>query len=134
MKMKNDYLREIELNNEGSKSVIVEVEQKLGVKFPDDYKEFIQKNNGGEGSIGGYSYISIWKIEDVIELNELYEVKEYTPNFVYFGSDGGDMAYAFDFSSEECKYIEFPFMSIKEDEKIILGNSLKEMFKTLYNR
>ena len=53
MKMKNDYLREIELNNEGSKSVIVEVEQKLGVKFPDDSTEFIQKNNGGEGSTGG---------------------------------------------------------------------------------
>ena len=44
------------------------------------------------------------------------------------------MAYAFDFSGGECTYVEFPFISIKEDDKQILGCSFDEFLKVLYER
>ena len=128
------YVKEMVFNGKAGKKEIYNVECKFGISFPEDYKEFMEETDGGEGNIGELSYISIWKIEDIVELNISYEVKKYTPNLVYFGSDGGDMAYAFEFSRGECTYIEFPFMSIKEDDKQILGYSFEEFLKVLYER
>ena len=132
--MINKYINDIDLNFGATQDVICATENDLRKILPDDYKEFIKEHNGGEGYVGGLSYINLWKIEEIAELNESYEVKEYTPDFVYFGSDGGDMAYAMDFSEEKVRYIEFPFMSLHEEEKEILGDSFEEMLMTLYNR
>lgn len=74
--------------------IISELENKLRVKFPIDYIEFMLFSNGYEGSIGE-SYIAIWLIEELIEANESCEVEEYTPGLILFGSDGGEEAFAF---------------------------------------
>ena len=129
-----NYMELLDVNNGISDDVITDAEKEMKIKFPKEYRDFMLKYNGGEGEIGQLSYISMWKIEELAELNKSYSVEEFTPNFVYFGSDGGDMAYAFDFSAGEVSYIEFPFMSIDESDKEVLGATLDEFFMTLYKR
>lgn len=130
--MNNQYIADIDFNDGASEESISIAENKLDVRLPDDYRNFMIEHNGGEGCVGDFAYIKLWKIEEIVELNELYEVKEYTPNLIYFGSDGGDMAYAFDLSKGQ--YVEFPFMAIHEDEEEILGASFQEMMRALYKR
>lgn len=129
-----NYMELLDVNNGISDDVITAAEKGMKIKFPKEYRDFMLKYNGCEGEIGQLSYISMWKIEELAELNKSYSVEEFTPNFVYFGSDGGDMAYAFDFSAGEVSYIEFPFMSIDESDKEVLGATLDEFFMTLYKR
>ena len=129
-----NYMELLDVNNGISDDVITDAEKEMKIKFPKEYRDFMLKYNGGEGEIGQLSYISMWKIEELAELNKSYSVEEFTPNFVYFGSDGGDMAYAFDFSAGEVSYIEFPFMSIDESDKEVLGATLDEFFMTLYKQ
>jgi hypothetical protein len=47
---------------------ISEIENKLDIRLPEDYKTFLSWSNGGEGEIGD-NYISLWKVEDLIILN-----------------------------------------------------------------
>lgn len=42
--------------------------------LPDDYKEFMLWSNGGEGNIGS-QYLSLWKIEDLMQLNKEYQIQ-----------------------------------------------------------
>lgn len=57
--------------------------------LPDDYKEFMSWSNGGEGNIGS-QYLSLWKIEDVIQLNNDYQVQKYlSGKSLAIGTDGG---------------------------------------------
>lgn len=44
--------------------------------LPDDYKEFMLWSNGGEGNIGS-QYLSLWKIEDLMQLNKEYQIQKY---------------------------------------------------------
>ena len=129
-----NYMELLDVNNGISDDVITAAEKEMKIKFPKEYRDFMLKYNGCEGEIGQLSYISMWKIEELAELNKSYSVEEFTPNFVYFGSNGGDMAYAFDFSAGKVSYIEFPFMSIDESDKEVLGATLDEFFMTLYKR
>ena len=75
---------------------ILEVENEMGIKFPMFYKSFMQNHNGAEGEVGKNSYLAIWTIDEIAELNRDYGVNDFTPGLVYFGSDGGGMAFAFD--------------------------------------
>jgi hypothetical protein len=75
------------------------VESQAGVHFDDEYVSFLAENNGGEGLIGPNSYVILWRIEELLELNEAYEVVEYAPGLFLFGSDGGGDAYGFDVKS-----------------------------------
>lgn len=98
---------------------IKEVEKKIGIAFPNEYKEIMLYSNGMEGPIGEEGYLCIWPIEEIIPLNDKYSVSEFTPGIVYFGSDGGDVAYGFDYNNEKILVIEIPFDSIHiEDEKV----------------
>ena len=96
MNIAEKYMTDMELNEPSNPLEINKTEDKLKIKFPEQYKKFLLSHNGAEGSIGENSYLVIWSIEDIISLNEEYGDFEFTPEILYFGSDGGDMAYAFD--------------------------------------
>jgi hypothetical protein len=125
------YIENAQLCQPSSLEVISEIENKLGVKFPSDYIEFVLFSNGYEGSIGE-SYIVIWPIEELIEANESYEVEEYTPGLILFGSDGGEEAFAFDMRTDNIKYVMVPYM-LEFEAVIDQGNSIIEFFERLYD-
>lgn len=93
----------MELNPPTARNALMDVEAKLGIKLPDQHISLMMESNGAEGNIGS-SYLAIWAVEQIVQLNEGYAVNEFTPGLVYFGSDGGGMAYAFENRNENASF------------------------------
>ena len=117
-----------------TREVMEEAETQLRIKLPDQYMDFMLESNGAEGNVGDKSYLAIWSAEQIVQLNEAYAVNEFTPGLVYFGSDGGGIAYAFDNRAEGTPIVEFPFESIHVEDAKLCGNTFVEFLKYLYNR
>ena len=100
----------------------------LGLNLPHDYKEFLLSSNGGEGLIGE-NYIVFWRAEDLEPLNAGYEVANFAPGFLLFGSDGGGEAYAFDTRKSPWEVVQIPFIGM--DDPIARGSSFTEFCASL---
>lgn len=122
----------MDLNEPADEKTITEVENSIGFALPVQYREFMLYSNGAEGELGENSYLVLWPIEDIIPLNEAYEVSRYTPRILYFGSDGGDTAYAFDARDEAKSIIEIPFISIHDEDAHICAKDFNDFIKNLY--
>jgi SMI1 / KNR4 family (SUKH-1) len=77
-----------------SEPQVAAVQVALGLNLPPDYTDFFRRFNGGEGFVGN-EYLMLWKLEDLDQFNREYEVAEYLPDVLLFGSDGGGEAYGF---------------------------------------
>ncbi|EMF42464.1 hypothetical protein LEP1GSC067_2887 [Leptospira interrogans serovar Lora str. TE 1992] len=55
-------------------NTIQKIESIFKVTFPEDYKQILLWSNGGEGKVGN-RYLSLWKIEELVQLNEDYQIK-----------------------------------------------------------
>lgn len=91
---------------------IEKFEATSGLSLPLDYLEFLKRSNGGEGFIGPNSYVILWKLNDLIDLNRSYQVAEYAPGLFVFGSDGGGEAYAFDMRPSLPTIVSIPFVGM----------------------
>jgi hypothetical protein len=85
-----------------------ECEAALEVTLPSDYKEFLRRSNGGEGPIGGRSYLQLWRVEEIPGLNRDYRVAEFAPGIVLFGSNAGGEAFAFDYRTAAAEVVSIP--------------------------
>lgn len=119
------YIIKKENIKEGVKitEIVKEIEETLKIKFPQDYVEYMVKNNGYTGMLNE-QYYNIWKLEDIISMNNNYQVQEFFPNLIYFGSNGGGEAFAFDKSNNMC-IVSIPFIGTEED-KIIIANNFND--------
>lgn len=122
---------EMALNPPSINEILMTIEKTLDICFPLQYKDFMLFTNGAEGPIGSDSYLVIWSIEEIIPLNEAYAVNEFTPQLLYFGSDGGGMAYAFDLRQQHYPIVEIPFESIHIDDAKLCGNTFNEFLQNL---
>ena len=127
-----ELMKNMDITEPASEEIIITVENKLNISFPLQYKEFMLKSNGAEGPIGDNSYLVIWPIEEIVELNEGYGVNEFTPGLVYFGSDGGGSAYAFDVREKDIPIVEFPFDSIHIEDAGLIAGTFGEFIKKIY--
>lgn len=93
-----------------------------GAEFPLDYLEFMKEHNGGDGFVAD-AYVFLFKMEELIEINEDYCVEEYLPNACIIGSDGGGELFGID---KDGNYFIVPAI-IDEDDKINLGTSLHDL-------
>jgi len=57
-------------------STIETAEKFFNLKFPTDYKEFLQLTNGLELETSD-NYLVLWSAEELVELNQAYNVKEF---------------------------------------------------------
>ena len=96
--------------------MIEKVEKEWNVLLPNEYKQLLLFSNGVEGPIGDMGYLSIWPIDEIVELNQEYAVDEFLPGIKYFGSDGADIAYGFEFDEDEILIIEIPFDSVRKSD------------------
>lgn len=133
----NEHIRKLvnsmECQPPATEEVLRSVELETGITFPLQYKEFMLESNGAEGSIGENSYLALWHIEEIIELNEGYNVKEYYPGLVFFGSDGGGMVYAFNYRIEGVPIMAIPLDSIHIKDAKLCGNTFEEFLQYLYD-
>jgi len=110
---------------------IAEWEKSLGVKLPEDYKELLRLTNGGEGFIGTNSYVVLWRIEELASMNRSYNVRQYAPGLILFGTNGGGEAYGFDTRGHQWLIVQVPFIGMSWDVAIVLGGTFNEFLNQL---
>ena len=101
-----------------SKNVLENVEQITGFKLPQDYKNFMQWSNGGEGVLTNIR-LSFWPAEDLVSLNEDYKINEYLGKKVLaIGSDGGPICLLLDYqgNNDEPCFSSVNFGGLDPDE------------------
>jgi hypothetical protein len=123
---------EFERNVGVSEVAIAECEKHFGLKFPDDYRDFMKYSNGGEGFFGPNSYLRLWKIEELSLMNDGYETANYLPNALLFGTDGGEEAFGFDLRTSQTKIIEVPFVGMEWELAWLLSDSFRGFLLRLY--
>ena len=107
-------------------------EAALEMEFPGDYRTMMREANGGEAEFGN-SWVRIWSVERLVEANTYYRTNEFAPGLVFFGTDGGGEAYAWDLRpNRRAMYIVIPFI-VPEDAAIVpCGDTLEEFLATLF--
>src|SRR6266702_8263069 len=90
----------------------------MNSKLPKDYVEYLDAGGSDFAfTIGDPGYFQLWPREEIEQWNQDYQVTEYAPGFLGFGSDGGGEKLAFD--AEGAVYmIPFIGMSIEDAKKI----------------
>ena len=68
--------------NEKPEKIISEVN---GRALPEDYLSFMSEHNGGEGPLGENNYGRFYKLEELKEINDEYEVQKWWPGYVVLG-------------------------------------------------
>ena len=109
---KNQLLAKFNGNPPSNALAIRRFETELGFRLPDDYAQFLQHTNGGEGFVGN-AYVVFWRVDDLLEINKGYQVAEYAPGLFLFGSDGGGEAFAFDVRSHAKPIVNVPFVGME---------------------
>ena len=99
----------------------------LGIPLPSQYIEFMKRHNGGEGDIGGITWLMLDRLETLQELNEA--VQEFLPDgTIIIGSDGGSELYGVNASGT---YLNLP-ETMEEEYIAYLGDDLHELPQKIY--
>jgi hypothetical protein len=128
------YLSAVEKNEGASTELIVEIQNKLDFELPHDYLELMKEFNGCEGEIGENSWLNMYSIEEIIEVNEDYKLLlGQIPDYFLFGKDSADTGYAFHKKNKTIH--SFGLMSnFKKDPIEFCGNHFEEFIEYLYNQ
>jgi len=120
-------------NPRADEHLIRRFETESGFRLPEEYAQFLQHANGGEGFVGN-AYVILWRVEELLEMNKAYRVAELAPGLLLFGSDGGGEAFAFDTRSGAKRIVSVPFvgMELKLARAIAVDFKmfLEELFKS----
>ena len=120
--MLDTLFKEFEFN-EKADNQITEVN---GIQLPIDYLNFMMAHNGREGNVGSNGYAHMFKLEELKEVNDEYEVSEYIPSYVVFGTDGGGMLLGY--SNKTRTYFAVDSCTIDENDKFYEADTLEEFF------
>lgn len=118
--------------NPGATDGVVEsVESSLELKLPTDYVAFMRESNGGEGSVGGDSFVMLWKLDELEAFNRDYEVADYCNGLLLFGSSGGGEAYGFNTKQTPWTVVRVPFVGMDESLIESVGESFTDFLQRL---
>ncbi len=92
-------------------------------KLPTGFIEFFKECDGAD-IVGEDSYVALWPVTEMLQLNIDYDVEEYASSYFIFGSDGGDMAYAI--KKETGDIYEMPFIGMGDGEAVFKGSDFAE--------
>lgn len=129
--MNTDTLLEFRRNEPAPEAVINDVEKRFGVAFPESYREFLLVSNGGEGPVGVNGYAMLWKVEELFDFNQSYEVEKYAHGLLLFGSDGGGEAFALDLVKAPVEFVSVPFVGMDRSLAQPLGNTFEAFIESL---
>ena len=127
---------EFRKNPPSNASDLAKLEASIGASLPDDYKRFLLFSNGGEGNIGDL-YISIWPIEEVLNLNTLYSIpRRLGEKILGIGTDGGDYCFALDLQENDNQFAVVSLGALAKEEiknlaKNFLGGLIGMRDKTI---
>jgi hypothetical protein len=99
----------------------------VGHLLPQDYVQFFLAHNGWEGFVGD-NYLILWKTEELSTFNREYEVDQYAPGLVLFGSNGCGEGYAFDTRSADMPIVRVPFIGMDLQYVTPTADSFSDLF------
>src|SRR6185437_9343327 len=94
--------------------------------LPSDYSSFLQITNGGEGYLSPQHFAIVWRLEELIHLNEAYQTRKYAPGLFLFGSNGGGEGYGFDRRTRNC-VVNVPFVGMDLSLVKVVCTSFSEL-------
>jgi len=100
------------------------------LELPDDYLSVLSECNGGEGFIGD-EYLILWKAEELVLLNQEYEVDKYAPEIFLFGSNGGGEGFGFDTRCEPYKIVAIPFIGMDVEYATPIANNFTHLLERM---
>ncbi len=112
-------------------SALQQLEREAGFRLPEDYAWFLKQMDGGEGFVGS-AYLILWPVGDLLEMNKAYQVAEYAPGLLLFGSNGGGEAFAFDTRKEDRSIVSVPFVGMELTLVRPLGSNFKGFLEELF--
>ncbi|MCC9657970.1 SMI1/KNR4 family protein [Rhodopirellula halodulae] len=93
------------------------------------YLSLLRTANGGEAEIAAdgnsdESYLVLWASFEVIPFNADYELREYAPAFLAFGSNGGGELFAFDTRISGDSVFLLPAIGMSNDDGMLFADSM----------
>lgn len=110
--MNEKYLTELILRDGANELSIKNAQRELHWNFPTIYKDFLLKYDGGEGFVGD-NYVILWASNEIAQFNNDYQVQQYAPGLVLFGSNGAGEGYAFDARVLDAPIVQVPFIGME---------------------
>ena len=101
---------------------ILFAERTLAVRFPEDYTSWLQDNAGLEGDLGG-CYLSLYAVEELVELNRGSAVAEFVPGLIHIGTDGAGEGVGLDLRGADSPVVLVNLHSLRWDEAIYQAES-----------
>jgi len=95
--------------------------EKINNVLPKDYLDFLKWSNGGEGDTGS-NHFTFWKIEELQDLNLIYDIESFLPGAVAFGDDGSNII----FLSSDSKVGRTPYGYGADDMVEMLAKDFSE--------
>ena len=106
--------------NEKPEKMIADVN---GLALPEDYLAFMREYNGGEGPLGENNYGRFFKLEELKEINDEYDVSNSWPGHIVIGGID-DTLWAYD--PGKGIYCQIDSCNTDEDTYYTISGSLEE--------
>jgi hypothetical protein len=98
------------------KITVQRIEELSNFTLPTDYKTFLLKYQGFEKSFGN-QYMAIWDIDELLEMNQSYEILEHLSQTLGIGSNMGGELIAIEYiDKNNYKIILAPFIGLEDKE------------------
>ena len=131
---KSHYEKAALLESQAFISNIIEIQNKLGKKFPHEYVDFIS-SGGLTGFENDYFQIYLYNEKDLYEFNIGESSYEEMKDFICFGQDGGSYTYFFDPTNKLDNGTEAVYRvsrsTLGKEYFIFLSKDFKSLFSSL---
>lgn len=112
----------------GDKPLEAEIEKFLPLfpsALPEEYINFITNYDGATGDLPVQPYyFQFWRIKEILENNQGYEIQENLPNYFGIGGNGGGEFFAINLKNK--KIFTIPFVPMQETDALLVARSFKE--------
>jgi hypothetical protein len=101
-------------------------------KLPIEYLDFLRFNNGGEGDLSTQPILfQLWSVDEVIESDKDLQVREFLPNFMFFGSDGANELFGIKLNFNDYRVFMIPMIVMDEEDVIIIAENFSNFVQQL---
>jgi len=102
---------------------------KCAPALPVEYVRYFAGDGPKEGGLSVEpGWFQLWRPDEIDEWNRNYEVQQYAPEFLGFGSSGGDEMLAFD---EDGAVFMIPFIGMASDQARPVAGSWRDFVKKI---
>jgi hypothetical protein len=124
-------LARVERRSPASKADVDALRQISPGELPEDYLSFLSWSNGAEGCVAGRGYVRLWSTQDVIRFNGAYQIRDFIPGVLLFGSDASIMGYGFDWSADAVQVVDVELAALDREYNREVAPSFSELIRLM---